>query len=297
MNKNKKFLIDIAAKNCKLEIPVPVTQRFPCDETKLLRCPCNDDTKLLFYSGTTCECAEYVIESGLSNEHVYAHSYASAINPGGGVNNGAKAQEEFNCYRIPGLYRSIAKEKYPLEPGTVLVTPGLKIMRNCVDYELLPDDQMVNIGIVSAAAQNLSRIYGKECEKYDDQLTRKTLANLFCSVKRCDPLADTLVLGAWGCGVFKNDPYAIANATKDVINKYGGYYKNIIIAIPGSDKDPNVKAFKHVFGFDTDEEGPGSSPESSPGEEVMESVEKSRKNRKANRKKINAEKHSYFDAD
>ncbi len=278
MNKNKIFLTRIATENSKMKLDIPMTQRFMYDETMIMRCPVNDDTNISFFEGTTAECVRFIVENKIS-ENVYALNFASAENPGGGYENGAKAQEEFNCYLMPELFPSISNAKYPLEPGTVLVTPRIRIMRDGENYELLPHDQIIKLGIVSAAAQNLSR----PDTVYDDKLTKRTLSNIFCSTKRCDPLTDTLVLGAWGCGVFKNVPYVIANEFKDVIKKYGGYYKNIVFAIPGGPHDLNVKEFKRVFGFISDNNCDCGSPKRDEFEN--QSAEKHRRSRKSNRKK------------
>ena len=41
----------------------------------------------------------------------------------------------------------------------------------------------------------------------------------------------TLVLGAFGCGVFGNDPERVANATCDMIEKYGKYFRHIEVPV------------------------------------------------------------------
>lgn len=287
MSKNKKFFVGIASENQKMEKYIPKTMRMVYDESKIKRCPATEETKVLFLEATTLDCVRHIVENEIS-DNIFAHSFASDINPGGGYLNGAKAQEEFICYETPGLYPSIAKEKYPLEPGTVLVTPGLRIMRDSTDYGLLDEKEFIKVGIVSAAAQNMSR----PDSVYDDMMTKKTLANLFCSVKICEPMADTLVLGAWGCGVFRNDPYVIANEIKDAIQKYGGYYKNIVIAIPSG---PNVKEFKKVFGFfseDDDSDTNDVIKDLAKDQFEEESAEKHRGNKKSNMKKRNNEKHN-----
>jgi hypothetical protein len=42
----------------------------------------------------------------------------------------------------------------------------------------------------------------------------------------------TLVLGAWGCGAFKNDPYRTATNFRQALeNAYGGAFSNVVFAI------------------------------------------------------------------
>ena len=54
---------------------------------------------------------------------------------------------------------------------------------------------------------------------------------------------DTAILGAWGCGVFKNDPYVIAYLTMHFINKMNGHLKTVIFAIPDAKFKQNYQAF------------------------------------------------------
>ena len=67
---------------------------------------------------------------------------------------------------------------------------------------------------------------------------------------------ETLILGAWGCGVFKNDPQRIASMFWHVINELNNEYafkrtslKHIVFAII-NDKNANsdnLKTFENMF--------------------------------------------------
>mgnify|MGYP003330715041 CR=1 FL=1 len=51
-----------------------------------------------------------------------------------------------------------------------------------------------------------------------------------------------LILGAWGCGIFNNDPQTIANLFKNYLqNEFSGYFCNVVFAIPGG---RNLEIFK-----------------------------------------------------
>ena len=56
-----------------------------------------------------------------------------------------------------------------------------------------------------------------------------------------------LVLGAFGCGVFKQDPEEVAHAIKKAFAETS--VKRIIIAVPGNDN--NYRVFKREFGAQT----------------------------------------------
>jgi len=55
-----------------------------------------------------------------------------------------------------------------------------------------------------------------------------------------------IILGAFGCGAFGNNPTDIANIMKNVIVYFGGNYGKIVFGIPNRHGD-NFKAFHDVF--------------------------------------------------
>ena len=55
---------------------------------------------------------------------------------------------------------------------------------------------------------------------------------------------ETLVLGAWGCGVFHNDPKHIASLFVRLLkNEFRGCFKEVVFAIPGKDSE-NYQIFE-----------------------------------------------------
>ena len=48
---------------------------------------------------------------------------------------------------------------------------------------------------------------------------------------------ETIVLGAFGCGAFMNNPNVVAQASKNVLNEYLYAFKNIEFAVYCSPKD------------------------------------------------------------
>lgn len=60
---------------------------------------------------------------------------------------------------------------------------------------------------------------------------------------------ETIVLGAFGCGAFRNPPEVVANAYKKVISEhFMNSFKNIVFAVYCSSEDTtNYDTFKKVF--------------------------------------------------
>jgi len=59
----------------------------------------------------------------------------------------------------------------------------------------------------------------------------------------------TLVLGAWGCGVFRNDPADVADAFAAALEVASGAFDRVVFAVwERGGEGPNVRAFKERFG-------------------------------------------------
>ena len=60
---------------------------------------------------------------------------------------------------------------------------------------------------------------------------------------------DVVILGAYGCGAFKNPPEVVAEAMKEVIQEFRHYFEVIEFAVYCSPRDDkNYLVFNKVFG-------------------------------------------------
>ena len=175
---------------------------------------------------------------------------ASERTPGGGAKNPERfirAQEE-DIVRRTSLYDSIKQQKYPLTPNEVIYSPNIKIIKSA-DYEEYPE--YLNItGVVSSAAIR------RPILSYTGQYSQKDINLIYNKITM---LLETfeyhriqiLVLGAWGCGVFRNPPEQVAQIFKDIIysDRFKYSFKKIIFAIavikPHDKK--NYDVFKNIF--------------------------------------------------
>jgi len=162
---------------------------------------------------------------------------ASAKRPGGGVERGATAQEE-SMFRCSNLWDSIDKSNYPLKMDECLYTQNSTFFKD-KDYDLMDP---IDCDVMTIAAINLNEMehfLGKKIAKfseldkaisYEDNTRNKI--RLMASIPSTFGVKN-LILGAWGCGVYKNDPERMAGYFRDVIigEGYHGLYDMVIFAV------------------------------------------------------------------
>lgn len=166
-------------------------------------------------------------------------NFASATRPGGGVLTGSKAQEECIC-RQSTLYPSLITDKAQklfyerhksqhnaLNNNDIIYTPNVIIFKTD-DYSTLQPFAQAKVDVITCAAPNLSTV-----KLSSDKLLKlhESRAERILSVAKSHEI-DYLILGAFGCGVFMNDPVIVAEAYKNVINsKFLYAFKSIEFAI------------------------------------------------------------------
>ncbi len=213
------------------------------------------ETKIELTDETTLEAAKRIcIEDEKANPFVL--NFASAKNPGGGFLSGSQAQEE-SLARSSSLYPCLTKhdEMYKYNRGRrtmlysdyMIYSPQVPIFRND-DRSLIQKPYLatimtspaVNAGVFrERESENLNKI-----DKVNKERARKFLliANFYKH--------QTLILGAWGCGVFQNEPSSIAKMFNELLEgEYKNCFERVIFAIYDRTQTKKVyKAFREVFG-------------------------------------------------
>jgi len=180
-------------------------------------------------------------------------NFASAKNPGGGFFNGAQAQEE-SIARSSGLYPcQISKMEFYethramkscIYTDGMMYSPMVPILRKD-DGQLL--DQPVLSSIITSAAVNTGVVKRFEEDKLPmiEEIMKVRIDKLLALSAIYKH--DTLILGAWGCGVFQNDPKVIANLFFQLLEgKYKGVFKKVVFAIYAKNKK-FIEAFQNEF--------------------------------------------------
>ncbi len=179
-------------------------------------------------------------------DRVAALVFASARNPGGGFLNGAQAQEE-SIARSSALYPYLlaAKDFYDHHRANSDLAYSDRVIYS-PDVPVFRDDQGAllaspyRVSFLTAAAPNLSAIRSNQPERADDvpAILRRRAARVLQVAAAHGHR--TLVLGAWGCGVFGNDPATVAEAFREAIDE-NRYFDHIVFAILGA---PTLAAFR-----------------------------------------------------
>jgi uncharacterized protein (TIGR02452 family) len=203
-----------------------------------------NETKISVTSETTLVAAKRLKES---YSNVAILNFASAKNPGGGFLKGSNAQEE-SIARSSSMYESLKDQKdfYDYHRAgnssnyshRMIYSKDVVVFKNDSGYLIEPYE----IDILTSAAVNVGALRVKENIELNMEERIERIIALFASEKK-----EVIVLGAFGCGVFKNDPKMIAKIFNKVLkkDKYKGAFKEVVFAIFERDyKKPIEKIFK-----------------------------------------------------
>ncbi|MFE4955857.1 TIGR02452 family protein [Streptomyces sp. NPDC056653] len=187
-------------------------------------------------------------------------NYASARNPGGGYLNGAQAQEEALCrgsalyatlLRAPDYYAHHRAERSAFYTDRVIHSPGVPVFRDDRGRLL---DTPYTVGFLTSPAPNAGVIRSRTPED-----AHRIPAALASRAERVLEVAAVrgyrrLVLGAWGCGVFMNDPAQVAGAFRALLadgGRFAGHFEQIVFGIldrgrTAATRDAFARTFGHV---------------------------------------------------
>lgn len=193
-----------------------------------------------------------VFDNKFNNEKLAVLNFASSKNPGGGFETGASAQEENLCYHS-NLIKSLKKRmsfyefnRSHLNHG--LYTDGIIYSNNITFFRKnFKEVEPVQCDVITCAAPNAgaARRQGVPYEKINETMKRRLEQIIKVAIKHD---VKVLVLGAFGCGVFKNDAKQVAKITKQLLvdEGYGKHFKYVVFPLL-SKSDRNYGAFNSVF--------------------------------------------------
>jgi len=221
-------------------------------------------------------------------KHIGILNFASGKNPGGGYLKGATAQEESICRSsllFPSLqkYEAMKDHYYQINRnkgsgfGTLysncaIFSPLVPIIRDDGPNSNLLESTFLASFVTSPAPNKSAIIQQNKNRAKSDKRNAKVEGNLISStenqelqktmVQRIKTILNIfevngctdLVLGAFGCGVFGNDPEFVSAVFHQVIREdYEGVFQSVTFAIWTPPKchnpmeDPNYSAFRNEF--------------------------------------------------
>ena len=199
------------------DAPLPSTQRsvFPA-------------TRVQVTNETTLGASRRLVEQGL---RPLALNFANGVHPGGGFLHGARAQEEVLC-RSSALYQTLvddpmyaAHRQRPRPDSTAwcILSPDVPVLRQD-NGTALPQPWLLSV--MTCAAPYAPSIGQPEAGNLLQQRIHRVLA-----IAQAYGYT-TLVLGAWGCGAFANDPHRTARDFREALeHAFHEAFSDIVFAI------------------------------------------------------------------
>ncbi|UUU26495.1 TIGR02452 family protein [Streptomyces sp. DSM 40750] len=206
---------------------------------------------------SSLEAARRLTAPDASAAPVAVLNFSSARNPGGGYLNGAQAQEEALC-RASALYTCVREARAfydhhrthrdPFYTDRVIHSPAVPVFRD--DRGTLLDTPYT-AGFLTSAAPNAS-VVRRTVPERAPELPRALAA-------RAERVLETavahgyrrLVLGAWGCGVFGNDPTQVAAAFRALLTdggRFEGDFEHVVFGVLDRTRGAVVRsAFERAF--------------------------------------------------
>lgn len=215
-------------------------------------------TQISVVNETSLSASRKLVESGGGAAKVLCLNFASAKNPGGGFLGGSQAQEE-SLARSSALYPTLTEymeDMYEfhrrgnscLYSHTMIYSPAVPVFRDDADQLL---DKPYLLSFLTSPAVNAGAVKRNEPNKVD-QIEGVMLER----IERVLALAvekeyQKLVLGAWGCGVFRNQPSDMAQWFAHFLlnnGKYANAFEEVVFAVlDGSKEEKFIAPFEAVF--------------------------------------------------
>ena len=216
------------------------------------------DFNIIITADRTLEAVKKYYSSNYKNNKIGVLNFASAKHPGGGVWNGARSQEESIC-RASTLYSCLITEflkenfySYNIEKKSVsermVYIPDVLVFKSDdnVFSQTLDEKDWYNIDVISCAAHN-QRAYKVKYEELKKINYFKIKSIIECAVENN---VDNLILGAFGCGAFGNEPQLVSETFKKILidEEYYKYFENVHFAIfTALNETINLNEFNKTF--------------------------------------------------
>jgi uncharacterized protein (TIGR02452 family) len=190
-------------------------------------------TQIVVQNETTLAAARRLV----ANHRTIALNFASARNPGGGFLSGSEAQEEslarssslFACLDGRSMYSFHQRHGDTLYTDYVIYSPFVVVFRDN-DGKLL--ETPFTCSFLSAPAPNAGAVLQRDRTRVDE--VRRAFQSRISKVLAVATAQgyETIILGAWGCGVFKNEPRDVAAQFQEALTgTFAGVFRLVHFAV------------------------------------------------------------------
>jgi uncharacterized protein (TIGR02452 family) len=226
----------------------------PYSSTSSLKClNKNYHTKITVENRTTLKMTEKLLQEGLNP---LVLDMANRYIPGGGVLHGSSAQEETLC-RQSNLYEALRNRawwRFPFHELGGIYVPEVQFFRADPSENYAFLEKPVTAAVFASAAYDTvhNKKYGGRDRPKDEKVYRENTKEKMRTMLRVALIKghDSVVLSAYGCGAFGNDPKLIASLYKDVFAEpeFAGQFKKIAFGIVNDyNSSVNYSTFRKAF--------------------------------------------------
>ena len=174
-------------------------------------------------------------------------NFASYKHPGGMFMEGSIAQEEALCHES-FLYNVLSECPSYYDYNKHYLNRALYKNRALYSPDIIfeRDNTSVCCDVITCAAPN--KAAAQKYQNVSDEENAKVLRSRIDFILKiaADNKIDTLILGAFGSGVFGQNAKEVANIFKDLLeNKYSNIFGRVVFAVPSG--NGNLEAFQKIF--------------------------------------------------
>lgn len=188
-------------------------------------------------------------------------NFANPHRPGGGIRSKPGTQEEHLCVKttlLCSLETEVAWPFYQTNLGsgtqaqtdTILYSPNTVVIRN---PDLSFREDPFPVAVMTVSAPIASRMELEELPDLENILRNRIYGMIRTAIEEG---YTRLVLGAWGCGNFGNDPELVAKLFHQVMTErnaadgvcYGDFFEEIVMAVfDNSEEKLRYRSFARYF--------------------------------------------------
>ena len=188
------------------------------------------------YNADTFDIAKQAIRKGLNP---LVLNMANHLQAGGGVANGARAQEEC-LFRRSNYFATLTDNLYPLKDNEIIYSPKVHVFKD----RYYKPSELWHCSCLAVAALRRMRYASDTYNPRERAMMQQKIEMMFqIAIHKGH---DSLVLGAFGCGAFNNPPIEVCNLFEEAINKYRHYFKKIFFAVMADYDNPNYDIFRSL---------------------------------------------------